>query len=107
MPLFSLADIWPQTPNAFVNNISFYYTVGKLPREIYIDWKERLRGECKQGVRLTFIDSIRRHHIAWESPQMQSRLRILRQIRDESEEKDVDASKLNMIKNVIMAILEE
>ena len=68
------------------DNISFYYTLGKLPREIFVDWKERLRGECKQGVRLTFIDNIRRHHIAWESPQMQSRLRILRQVRDESED---------------------
>ena len=80
------------------DNISFYYTLGKLPREIFVDWKERLRGECKQGVRLTFIDNIRRHHIAWESPQMQSRLRILRQVRDESEDKDVDA--YNMHKNI-------
>ncbi len=79
-------------------NISFYYTVGKLPREIYIDWKERLRSECKSGVRVTFVDNIRRHYIAWESPQMQSRLRILRQVREESDDKDIDA--YNMHKNI-------
>ena len=79
-------------------NISFYYTVGKLPREIYIDWKERLRSECKSGVRVTFVDNIRRHYIAWESPQMQSRLRILRQVRDDQDERDVDA--YNMHKNI-------
>ena len=79
-------------------NISFYYTVGKLPREIYIDWKERLRSECKSGVRVTFVDNIRRHYIAWESPQMQSRLRILRQVRDDQDGRDVDA--YNMHKNI-------
>lgn len=80
------------------DNISFYYTIGRLPREIFIDWKERLRAECKSGVRLTFIDNIRRHSIAWESPQMQSRLRILRQVRDEEDNKDIDA--YNMHKNI-------
>lgn len=80
------------------DNISFYYTIGKLPREVFVDWKERLRGECKTGVRITFIDNIRRHAIAWESPQMQSRLRILRQVRDEEDNKDIDA--YNMHKNI-------
>ena len=79
-------------------NISFNYIVSRLPKEIYIDWKERLRGECKNGVRLTFINNIRRHSIAWESPQMQSRLRILRQVREESDEKDIDA--YNMHRNI-------
>lgn len=80
------------------DNITFYYTVSKLPKEMFIDWKERLRGECKNGVRVTFIDNIRRHNIAWESPQMQSRLRILRQIREEEDNKDIDA--YNMHKNI-------
>lgn len=80
------------------DNISFYYTVGRLPKEIYIDWKERLRSECKSGVRLTFIDNIRRHSIAWESPQMQSRLRILREVREEEDNREIDA--YNMHKNI-------
>lgn len=80
------------------DNIAFYYTVGKLPKEIFVDWKERLRGECKSGVRVTFIDNIRRHSIAWESPQMQSRLRILREVRDEEDAKEIDA--YNMHKNI-------
>lgn len=80
------------------DNIAFYYTVSKLPQEVLIDWKERIRDECKQGVKVTFIDNIRHHTIAWESPQMQSRLRILREVRDQEEEKDVDA--YNMYKNI-------
>jgi hypothetical protein len=80
------------------DNIAFYYTVSKLPQEIYIDWKERLRSECKTGVRLTFVNNIRRHSIAWESPQMQSRLRILKQVRDEEDNKDINA--YNMHRNI-------
>ena len=80
------------------DNITFYYTVSKLPKEVLIDWKERIRDECKQGVKVTFIDSIRRHNIAWESPQMQSRLRILREVRDQEENKDIDA--YNFHKNI-------
>lgn len=81
-----------------VDNISFYYTIGVLPKEIFIDWKERLRSECKSGVRVTFVDNIRRHSIAWESPQMQSRLRILRQVREEEDNRNVDA--YNMHRNI-------
>ena len=80
------------------DNISFYYTIAKLPQEVFVDWRESLRGECKSGVRITFLDNIRRHYISWESPQMQSRLRILRQVRDESNNKDIDA--YNMHKNI-------
>ena len=80
------------------DNIAFYYTVSKLPQEVYIDWKERLRSECKSGVRITFINSIRRHSIAWESPQMQSRLRTLKTIREREDEKDIDA--YNMYRNI-------
>ena len=80
------------------DNITFYYVVDKLPKELLIDWKERLRSECKEGVRITFIDSIRGHKIEWESPQMQSRLRILRQVSDETGDKDIDA--YNLHKNI-------
>lgn len=80
------------------DNISFYYTITNLPREIYIDWKERLRSECKSGVKITFIDNIRRHSIPWESPQMQSRLRIMKEVKNETDDKDIDA--YNMHKNI-------
>ena len=73
------------------DNLTFYYTIDKLPKELFIDWKDRLRSECKGGVRITFIDNIRRHKIEWESPQMQSRLRILRQVSEDTDEKDIDA----------------
>lgn len=80
------------------DNITFYYVIEKLPKELLIDWKERLRGECKDGVRITFIDSIRGHKIEWESPQMQSRLRILKQVGEETGDKNIDA--YNLHKNI-------
>lgn len=73
------------------DNIAFYYTIGAFPEEVFIDWKERLRSECKNGVRITFLDNIRRHSIPWESPQMVSRLRTLKQVRENEFEKDIDA----------------
>ncbi len=78
--------------------ISFYYVIQKFPQQLYVDWKERVRLECRQGVRVTFLNNMRRHSIAWESPQMQSRLRILREIKEETDDKDINA--YNMHKNI-------
>lgn len=80
------------------DNIAFYYTVTTFPKEVFIDWKERLRSECKNGVRITFLNNIRNHNIPWESPQMVSRLRTLRHIREQEDDKDIDA--YNMHKNI-------
>ena len=80
------------------DNIAFYYTVSTFPKEIFIDWKDRLRSECKNGVRLTFLNNIRLHSIPWESPQMISRLRTMQYVREQELEKDINA--YNMHKNI-------
>ena len=77
------------------DNVSFYYLVNSMPKELYIKFKNRLRLECKQGVRISFITDIKGHKIAWESAAMQSRLRVLRQVGDENKSQDIDAYNLH------------
>lgn len=80
------------------NKISVYYTFEKLPASLPLDFKERLRAECSSGVRVTFINCIRNHRIEWTSPQMQSRMRVLRHVGHENDEKEIDA--YNLYENI-------
>lgn len=80
------------------NKVSFYYLIEKYPSELPINFKERLRRECRGNVRLNFINVMNNHTIEWNSPQMASRLRFLREKGKEDSQKDVDA--YNMHKNI-------
>jgi hypothetical protein len=75
--------------------ISYFYVVEKLPKELMLQFKDRLRRECKGGVRLSFLNHLSGHRIDWNSPQMKARLRILRQVSHESESQVVDAFNLH------------
>lgn len=77
------------------DNVSFYYLIEKMPRELFVNFKERLRRECKRGVRVTFLNNLRKHKIEWESAQMRSRLRVLREVGSENRQQDVDAYNLH------------
>ena len=79
-------------------NITFYYTIDSMPRELLIDFKSRIRKECRAGVRVNFLNHIRGHSIDWESRQMSSQLRILKQVGEENDNSDVDA--YNLHKNI-------
>lgn len=72
-------------------NVTFYYMVDRLPRELYIDFKDRLRRECKHGVKITFLNLLKQHKIEWESAHMRSRLRILKQAGDDNNKEEIDA----------------
>lgn len=72
-------------------NLIYYYVIDKFPTELFIDFKQRLRRECRPGVRVNFYTCIRPHVIEWESPQMTARLRILGQVADEVNESDINA----------------
>lgn len=78
--------------------ITFYYLIQSMPTEIPVDFKDRLRRECKEGVRLNFLHYMRRHHIHWESPQMQSRLRVLKQVSSDTNSSDINV--YNLYKNI-------
>ncbi len=80
------------------DTVSFYYLIQNMPQELYINFKDRLRRECRNGVRLNFLNLLDKHKIEWDSAQMQSRLRILKQVGEENMQDDINA--YNMYKNI-------
>ncbi len=77
------------------DNVTFYYVLDALPRVLPINFKDLLRQECRAGVRLTFLNSIKGHYIDWDSTQMRSRLRILREVGDNAANQKVDSFNLH------------
>lgn len=75
--------------------VTFYYLLQGLPREMFIDFKDRIRREAKPGVRVNFLNYVRGHHIDWDSPQMRSRLRVLKQVGSDNNSSDVNAYNLH------------
>lgn len=80
------------------DSVSFYYLVQHMPNELYIDFKDRIRRECRGGTRVNFLNIMDKHKIEWESAQMRSRLRILKQVSDDRNHEDVNA--YNLHKNI-------
>ena len=77
------------------DNITYFYTIDKFPHELFIDFKERIRRECRNGVRVTFLNKVAPNPIEWESPRMRSRLRILSEVGQDNEDKNVSAYNLH------------
>lgn len=77
------------------DNITFYYLIQAMPRKLLIDFKDNIRRQCRQGVRVNFLNLIRGHQIEWESVQMRSRLRVLHQVGEENDSKGVNAYNLH------------
>lgn len=75
--------------------VTFYYLLQGLPREMFIDFKDRIRREAKPGVRVNFLNYVRGHRIDWDSPQMRSRLRVLKQVGSDNNSSDVNAYNLH------------
>lgn len=73
------------------DTVSFFYLIEGFPNYLHIDFKSRLRHECKGDVKITFLTRMTPHRIAWNSPEMQSKLQILQQAAKEQEEKNVSA----------------
>ena len=68
--------------------VTYYYTIDGYPREIPTDFKDYLRREAKDTVRVSFISLFEPTRIEWGSASVESRLRTWRNIANE--EKDVD-----------------
>lgn len=77
------------------DNITAFYMVQSFPRELMADYRDRIRSECKEGVRVNFFNYMRRHSIDWESAAMRSKLRILEQVGNENNELNVNAYNLH------------
>lgn len=79
------------------DEVSFYYLVDSYPENLRIDWKEILRREGGPGIRISFIEDIKGHRIDWNSPQMASKLRILKDTSDDLNEKNVSAYNIHKV----------
>lgn len=78
--------------------ISFYYLIDKFPQKLNINWKDRLRRECGSNIRLSFIEDMKNYAIQWESPEMSSKLRVLHEVKEDIEGREINA--YNMHKNI-------
>ena len=77
------------------DKITYFYFEQTFHQELNISFKRMLRAECKKGVRVNFYNYMRRHRIDWDSAQMKSRLRILREVSEDNDAKKVTAYNLN------------
>ena len=78
------------------DNIAFYYTIDGYPANIPIDFRDSLRAEARDGVRISFISTFEPTKIDWNSPQMRSKLRTWRNI---EEDKAGEVSEYNYHEN--------
>ena len=67
------------------DRINFYYTIDGYPTQIPIDFKDNIRREARDGVRISFISTFEPTRIDWNSPQMISKIRTWRSIEEERE----------------------
>lgn len=77
------------------DNVTFYYLIQSMPKKLLIDYKDNIRRQCRAGVRANFMNYMRGHRIDWESTQMRSRLRVLKQVGSENDGSDVNAYNLH------------
>ena len=68
------------------SRISFYYTIDGYPAEVPIDFRDNIRKEVREGVRISFISAFEPTIIDWNSAQMKSKLRVWQSIDEETEE---------------------
>ena len=78
------------------DNIVFYYTIDGYPANIPIGFRDIIRAEARDGVRISFISTFEPTRIDWNSPQMRSKLRTWRNI---EEDKDGEVSEYNYHEN--------
>lgn len=76
-------------------NITVLFIIQSYPRELVIDFRDKIRAQCKPGVRVNFINKMRKHIINWDSAEMASRLRILEKVSKENADTDVNAYNLH------------
>jgi hypothetical protein len=66
--------------------ITYYYSIDGYPAKLPIDFRERIREEARDGVRISFISTFEPTSIDWNSPQIKSKIRTWKSIEEESED---------------------
>lgn len=77
------------------DNVTFYFLVSEMPKELSVNWKKKLRGYCKGTTRLSFLHLNIPHEIDWESNEMKNKLRVLGEVSDEMQDQKVTAYNLH------------
>lgn len=70
------------------DNISFYYTIDGYPNELRIDFREAVRQCARENVRISFVSTFEKTDIMWDSPKITSKLRIWKNLENETEDID-------------------
>ena len=68
------------------DNLCFYYTIDGYPAQLPIGFKDNIRREARDGVRISFIELYEPTRIDWSSPQMKSKIRTWKNIDEDREE---------------------
>lgn len=68
------------------DKINFYYTIDNYPTNIPIDFKDMIRHEAREGVRISFISTFEPTRIDWNSPQIRSKIRTWQNMDEDGEE---------------------
>lgn len=77
------------------NNVTYFYVFNSYPTELPLDFKDKIRRNCRGDVRVSFFNCINGHKLDWSSPAMKSKLRVLRMANEEQAEKNVDSFNLH------------
>ena len=62
------------------DNLCFYYTIDGYPAQLPIGFKDNIRREARDGIRISFIELYEPTRIDWSSPQMKSKIRTWKNI---------------------------
>lgn len=76
--------------------ITSFFTIDGYPNEISIDFKDSIRQQSKDGVRISFISTFEGTRIQWDSAQMRSKLKTWKTIDEDTE----DVDEFNLMQNI-------
>lgn len=68
--------------------VTYYYTIDGYPKEVPVDFRNSIRKEAREGVRISFISLFEPTRIDWNSPKMRSKLRTWKSIDEEADDVD-------------------
>lgn len=68
--------------------VSFFYTIDGYPSEVAIDFRDSIRSLARSGVRVSYISTFERTDIAWDSAQLRSKLKVWKNIDEDSDDVD-------------------
>lgn len=70
------------------DKVTYFYTIDGYPSNLVIDFREAIRQEAKEGIKISFVSLFENTRIPWESAQMRSKIKIWKNM--DSEAEDVD-----------------